>query len=625
MINIVKAAYCKVNNKFKTYPLNLQINITIGIIILLTVSSITAFTYFNTLNQIKNNFKDTGLLILQETMDKINSRFKLIENTIMMISNDSRIMNFGLDKDINENEINKYLNSCYEFNKYDTHQEGLAYVQNLIDDIIFINDSSIVIARRLHFTSYNIRSQLGNEWFKKAYKNKGKLIWTDCFINSSSQQLLGKDNDEFNSRLNNFMLIRYVVNEKNFEDVGYIAISVNLENLSKLIDNIKFGKNGNLYIINSAGGILASEDRSLILKKINFDDESMQKISDSSNDQIFFEGTIGQKKYFIYHAPLSINNWKLILTIPVKEMEDSVSSTLLSVLLIGMLSFIVVTAITTLVLNNMSHPLKKILMAIKETRDGNFSHKVDVQGCMEVNQLSTEFNFMLEKINSLLDKIVDEQKALRKSELKALRAQINPHFLYNTLDSIKWLIFSGDSAKASELASALSTFFRIGLSGGNEEIPIRDEVEHVKYYLFIQKLRCGDNMNYLIDMDPDVENLKTPNLILQPVVENAILHGLNRKEGTWLIKLIARKADSQTVVFEITDNGIGMTPEDLEKLNAQIKDPLIQRTAGNHGYAMRNVNQRIKLSYGDNYGIAYKSKYGVGTKVTITIPAINQK
>jgi len=620
---MISSAFRWIKQKIYSYPLNLQINIAIGVIILITIFLILTITYVNTFNQTKENFKETGLLILQETMDKINSRLKLAENTAIMISNDSRILNYTYSSNsTSEAEISRYLNNCLDFNKYDTHEEGLAYIENLIDDIIFISEKSIIITRKLNFTSYNIRRELNNEWFKKAYFNKGRLIWSDYFYNSSSEQLVKSTSSELNSRLNQFMLIRYIVNEKTSEDVGYIALSINFENLSRLIDNIKVGKAGNLFVIDNKGTILACEDRAQILKTINFDGQTMKKVLSTSSNINFFEGKIDNRNYFIFHAPLSINNWKLVLTIPVKELEESVSSTLFSISIVGVLSFIVITAISTLVLNNMSHPLKEILASIKQTRDGNLSQKVDVQGCMEVKQLSTEFNFMLDKINSLLERIVEEQKVLRKAELKALRAQINPHFLYNTLDSIKWLICSGDGKKASELATSLSTFFRLSLSGGNEEIPIRDEVEHVRHYLFIQKLRCGDNMNYILDIDAEIENFKTPKLILQPIVENALFHGLNKKEGAGLIKIVAKRKDEQTIIFEVFDDGLGMSPEELDSLNQRINDPLLQSTAGSHGYAIRNVNQRIKLSYGDKYGIHYKSKYNVGTKVSVTIPVI---
>ena len=374
---MISSAFRWIKQKIYSYPLNLQINIAIGVIILITIFLILTITYVNTFNQTKENFQETGLLILQETMDKINSRLKLAENTAIMISNDSRILNYTYSSNsTSEAEISRYLNNCLDFNKYDTHEEGLAYIENLIDDIIFISEKSIIITRKLNFTSYNIRRELNNEWFKKAYFNKGRLIWSDYFYNSSSEQLVKSTSSELNSRLNQFMLIRYIVNEKTSEDVGYIALSINFENLSRLIDNIKVGKAGNLFVIDNKGTILACEDRAQILKTINFDGQTMKKVLSTSSNINFFEGKIDNRNYFIFHAPLSINNWKLVLTIPVKELEESVSSTLFSISIVGVLSFIVITAISTLVLNNMSHPLKEILASIKQTRDGNLSQKV---------------------------------------------------------------------------------------------------------------------------------------------------------------------------------------------------------------------------------------------------------
>ncbi|MCG8500829.1 MAG: sensor histidine kinase [Firmicutes bacterium] len=613
--------YCK--RKYYNAPLNWQINVVIGFIILVTILTITIITYVRSVSYIKQSLKETGLILLKETANKIDSRLKLIENTALMISNDSRIQNYtGGKENITESEINKYLISSLSFNKYDVQEGGMTYVQNLIDDIILMTEKGTVIARRIHFSTYDIRSQLDNYWFRKALKNKGKLIWTDCFYNDTAEQISKDTRGNLDAQLNQFMLIRYMMNEKTFEDIGYLAISINLENLSRLIDNITFGKNGKLYIIDANGKVLASKDRSQLLKTVNFNPETMSAVTHTRSEHRFFQGLIGQEQYFIFAAPLSINDWKLIVTLPAGELANAVSGTLFSVVFIGIISFFVITFISTFILNNISFPLKKILTTIKEIRKGDLSQKVNVNGCIEVNQLSTEFNFMLDKINNLLSTIVDEQNALRKSQLKALRAQINPHFLYNTLDSIKWLICSGDHDKAAKLISSLSSFFRLGLSGGNEEILIKEEIEHVRNYLFIQKLRCGENLSYLIDVEPEIEDLKTPKLILQPIVENAIMHGLNQKEGQGLIKIIVRRKDPQTILYEIIDTGKGMKPEKLDALNQKIKAPLLQSTAERHGYAVRNVNQRIKLSYGEKYGICYKSKYNTGTKACITIPAV---
>lgn len=618
----LKKRFNSVKQKYRNLPLNVQINIILGFLLLATISVLTTNTYISTLNQIKSNLTNSSLLVLQETADKINSRLKLVESTVKMISKDSRILSFAqTPNSSSEGEVEGYLNNCIDFNKYDLHQEGIAYEGNLIDDIIFTTDRNIIIARKMHFTSYNIHSLFDNEWFTKAADNRGKLIWTDLFYNKFYEDLLTGSNSDIVSQLNQFMLISNMVDDRDLKDVGCIAVSINLQRLSELIDNIDLSQSGNLYIIDDTGKIVASKDQSQLLKIIDFDKSTADRLTDADNSQSFFEGRIGKLRHFIFYAPLSINGWKLVLTIPVQEMVNSVSSTLFSVIIIGFIAFLIITGVSSLVLNNSIHPLKKMLASIKETRKGDLSQKVAVTGCLEVNELSTEYNFMLDKINSLLHKILDEQKAIRKSELKAFMAQINPHFLYNTLDSIKWLILSGNNNTASKLIASLSTFFRIGLSGGNEVISILDEVEHARQYLFIQKVRCGDRMDYLIDVDAEIENHKTPKLILQPLVENAIIHGLNKKEGIGLIKVLIHKKDENTILFEIIDNGIGMSPEEQDALNKKINNPLLQSTAGSHGYAVRNVNYRIKLTCGEEYGISYESRLLLGTKVFVTIPA----
>ncbi|MBC8059442.1 MAG: sensor histidine kinase [Clostridiaceae bacterium] len=610
----------KFRYRYINAPLNLQINIVISAIILIAVILITTLTYFKTLSYTKNSFKNNGSILLLETSDKINARLKLVENTVLMISNDARIQNYETSNSTtNESEINTYLNSSIDFNKYSAKQNGINYENNLIDDIIFSTSSSTIIARRVHFTSYNIKKELVNKWFIKAENNIGKLTWTDYFYNGSAEDILTNNSGDLPSQLNQFMLIRYIFNPSSFKKVGFVAASINLKNLSGLIDNVEFEQSGAFYIIDENGRIIASKNSSDILSNMNFDAATGKKMSSGN----YLEGNIGNQAYMVFHQPLAINNWQLVITVPKNELQKSISGAILSVIIIGIMCFLLILVISTLILKNLSSPLNQIIELIKRTRKGNLSNRVEVTGCMEVSELSTEFNFMLERINILLEKILEEQKVIVQAELRTLRAQINPHFLYNTLDSIKWLVLSSDDKKATEIVSALSTFFRLGLSGGNEEIPIKDEIEHVRQYLFIQKLRYGEKLDYLIDIDGDLELYKTPKLILQPIIENAIYHGLNKTEGEGFIKIIVTKT-KDNISFEITDNGIGMTEVTSQKLNAKINEYNVKGDSDGHGYAIKNVNQRIKLSYGDEYGINYNSKYEVGTKVTLKIPIIKQ-
>lgn len=613
-------SFNKIALKFKSLPLNLQLNLVIGSIILIVMAILTTTIYMNSFNYIKKNYEETGRLILQETVEKIDSRLKLAENTAFMISSDSRIQNFN-SRSTSISEVNSYLNDCIDFNRYETFENGTTNrMQNIIDDIIFINDDSTIIARKINFTSYNIKNQLSEEWLKKAYAEKGKLVWTNILYNKTAELKNADNSNVYKSQLSHFMLIRYIFNEKSLYDIGYIAISINLEKFSNLIENISLGKSGKIFVIDESGKIIASKEKDRLLENVDMNSDAMKNIFSTKNNSGFFEGSIDKKQFVVFHAPLSINNWRLVIAMPLSELKASVSKTLLSTVLIGLLSFVIITSIISLILNNLSKPLKKMLSAINKIKKGDLNQRVNIQGCFEVNQLCVEFNFMLEKINSLLHRIVEEERALRKSELKNLRAQINPHFLYNTLDSIRWLVKSGNSQKSTTLLVSLSSFFRIGLSGGNDEILIGEEVEHVRQYLIIQKIRCDEKFDYLIYVDPDLAEVKTLKLILQPIVENAILHGLTPLVNSGSIKIVISKKDSYTVNFEISDNGIGITPEELENLNSKINSPMLQNTAGSHGYAMRNINQRIKLNYGDEYGIKIQSSYGKGVMVTISIP-----
>lgn len=619
----IMKAIGKLKNKYDNLPLNHQINLIIGFIILIAIFFISSISYVKTLNYTKKNFEENGTIIVQETQDKINSKLNLVENTVSLISKDARIQNYNVPGvNINEGEITAYLNNCIEFNKYDVHEDGLIYINNIIDDLIFIADQNPIIARRIHFTVYNISKYLNNEWFKAAEQDSGRLIWTKPFYNGSAEDILKPNSREVESQLNQFMLIKHIKSDKNHQEIGFVCASINFENLCRLIDNIKFGQEGAMYVIDDKGTIIASHNRKDLFNHINFDSEASEKISNSLDNEVYLNGTIGGREYLIFHAPLSINNWKIVMTIPVSELKQSISGTLLSIVIIGIMFFLIIITISSLILNNLSYPLKQIVYSIKKAPEKSFTEKINVEGCIEVRELSQQYNYMMDKINELLNRIVDEEKAIVKTELKALRAQINPHFLYNTLDSIKWLVISSDIERATELTTALSTFFRIGLSGGSEEIPIREEVEHVRQYLFIQKMRYGDRLDYLIDVDSSLEPLRTPKLILQPVIENAIYHGLNKKEGNGFIRLKIKSEDNNAIIYEVVDNGAGMSPEALEELTKKINEPIPLNTSDRNGFAIRNVNQRLKLSYGEQFGIFYTSKAGVGTKVTIRLPKL---
>jgi two-component system sensor histidine kinase YesM len=241
----------------------------------------------------------------------------------------------------------------------------------------------------------------------------------------------------------------------------------------------------------------------------------------------------------------------------------------------------------------------------------------------EIAELGMSFNIMIGKIKELLDSKIKEQENLKKAEFRALQAQINPHFLYNTLDTIIWMAEAKRNDQVIEIVRALSRFFRITLSEGKDWITLQEEIERTQSYLTIQKMRYRDILDYRIDADEAVLDGTILKLILQPLVENAIYHGIKnkRKGGTVIVR--ARRKDKNEVLFTVEDDGIGFTRYKLAKVQEKINSDSDELRLEERGFGLENVNKRIKLYYGKEYGLSIESEYQVGTRITLVIPTGN--
>ena len=269
-------------------------------------------------------------------------------------------------------------------------------------------------------------------------------------------------------------------------------------------------------------------------------------------------------------------------------------------------------------------PIKKLHDMTSTITANDLQALVTHNNVDEITELGLSFNIMVGRIRELLDAEIKEQENLKKAELRALQAQINPHFLYNTLDTIIWMAESKKTDQVIQIVRALSNFFRISLSKGRDWITIGEEVERTRSYLTIQKIRYRDILDFKIELDQAVVGNTVLKLILQPLVENALYHGIKNKRqgGTIVVRVLPRGDDR--VLLEVEDNGIGFTPEKLAQVNRALDDESGEIRLES-GYGIGNVNQRIKLYYGRDYGVSIRSEYRVGTCVTIVIPACSDE
>jgi two-component system sensor histidine kinase YesM len=263
-------------------------------------------------------------------------------------------------------------------------------------------------------------------------------------------------------------------------------------------------------------------------------------------------------------------------------------------------------------------PIKKLHNITTTIARADLEPLVTGDNVDEIAELGMSFNILVGKVRELLDAKIKEQENLKKAELRALQAQINPHFLYNTLDTIIWMAEANRPAQVVELVRALSRFFRITLSKGKDWITVGEEIEHISSYLTIQKIRYRDILDYTIDVEPEVLGATMLKLTLQPLVENALYHGIKNKRSGGVITVRGRRWDDNRLLVEVSDNGIGMTAEKVAQLRIALANEGL--AARESGFGLCNVHQRIKLYYGKQYGLTVESEYGQGTRVLLDIP-----
>ncbi len=398
-----------------------------------------------------------------------------------------------------------------------------------------------------------------------------------------------------------------------------------------------------------------NEDRiDTILKSLNTLEKRVREIDDTvkqsghydenivlldNNIRILTELTQEEIQKYIYYEASNMESVRKQLEM--KEQQALSISTLCLLLIVG------ITSVASLgISNSVSKPIQKLCKTTELVAKGDFNTRAEISHGNEISMLNNSFNSMIGQIGDLIEHIKEEQNQLRDTELRLLQAQINPHFLYNTLDTIIWLAEDGKSSEVVSMVTSLSDFFRTVLSDGRDSIRISEEVSHIRSYLEIQQFRYSDILEYEIEVPDEVSNHSIIKLTLQPLVENALYHGIKNKRGMGKITVTGEQIQDKIYLY-VTDNGIGMTEHKLLELNAMLGgrenridyeetsentgDIEITRNIENTenaekvekelGFGIVNVAERIKLNYGEEFGIFYESKYGEGTKVTVKIPA----
>jgi two-component system sensor histidine kinase YesM len=459
---------------------------------------------------------------------------------------------------------------------------------------------------RLLFSSpsgdYNDNFHISQQnWFKESVNKPTEYIYVPPHV----QRLFENDRPWVVS------LCRCVTFYQNDKPATWVTmVDMNFSTIEQLCNQVSLGKRGYIYIVDQNGNIIYHPQQQIVyagLKSENIK-EALSKDPGS-----YFDDFQGERRIMTIRN-ISYTGWKMVGISYVDELvpnKRNLSNVVLYILFFGIAFEILASMFLS---SKISQPIKRLERQMKRVENGDFDISLEVKGEDEVKRLSKAFNLMVAKIRQLMNEIISEQEAKRKSEFKALQAQINPHFLYNTLDSIVWMNENQNYEGVTTMVAALAKLFRVSISKGSEIINVSDEIDHAASYLTIQKIRYKDKFDFRIDAQPEALHQKTLKLILQPIIENAIYHGINQLQEKGEIK-ISVAIEGENIVFRVSDNGYGIKPETLKCILD--REP---RSAHSGGVGLKNINERIKLCYGNEYGLEITSELDVGTTVLVRIP-----
>jgi len=437
------------------------------------------------------------------------------------------------------------------------------------------------------------------EWYKRAAQAAGKI----ALVNSIAGRNIVINAD--NSTDNVFSLAKAVLDPATGRVLGVVLFDVRHDILKESINKITIGENGFVFVTDADGNIIYTPQNNVVYR-VN--------PAWLAGGEANFTTVIHGSQYQIRSESSPYTGWKTVGVFALDEVMGSVNSMLMLFVFAMLLSITIISLVALPLSNTVTKPLLKLQKLMKQAESGDLTVQFNSQFHDEIGDLGNSFNHMVSRMDELIKQVYKEQQDKRDAEMKSLQEQIKPHFLYNTLDTISWMAREYNATDIVQLVDALTSMFRIGLSQGRDVISVEEEIRHVSNYLYIQQIRYKSKLSYKIDADPAALALRVPKLILQPLVENAIYHGIKQKRGGGTVWILAELREN-FLQFTVRDDGAGMSEERLLALRKGLESG-----EGQTSFGLYYIAERIRLYYGEGRALAVESAQGEGTSVTIRLP-----
>ena len=567
----------------------MELSFTIVAIICMTLIAVTLQKKF------EMEMRETKIKSTEQVIDQVRLNLENYLRSMMRIS-DAMYYTTIKSKDISTDSLEAEMNLLYEANK-----------DNLVSVACFDIEGNFLGATPIDAVKQNANIAYQN-WFVTANEELENFHFSLPHV----QNLFDDSSHRYYWVISLSRIVE--LTSKGNNQRGVLLVDMNYSTIEQQFKKVNSNTSlGYSYLLGKNGEIIYHPKQELIYSGL-LQENNLEAMNYSNGS---YQETFQGEKRVVIVKTVGYTGWKIVSVIPNTFFEMAVSGIQIFALFIIMLSVCILAFINQFVSKQIAKPIKNLEDSVREIESGNLDIQINEDGSQEIKKLGRTIKSMVSQMRELMDDIVKEQEQKRKMELGALQSQINPHFLYNTLDTIVWMIETERYEEAITIVTQLASLFRISLSKGKTIICIRDEISHAQSYMNIQKVRYKNKFEVKYDIDEEVYKYATVKLIIQPLLENAIYYGMEFMDGEGIITLRAYMEDK--VYIEVTDNGLGIPKENVEQL--LVENNRVQKRGS--GVGLINVHQRIQLRFGEEYGLEIESEPDEGTCARICLPKIS--
>lgn len=581
----------------RSVPIRYKLTVLIVLIVLIPLTLVGIYLYSIISDLLTDNLNKELTQFIESLNDNIESQFDMINNTsLLLLSNP--VIRTHLEE------------ASAQGGEYAAANPKLEIEQQLVYSLLY----NYAWDSRLLKSVFIFKNVSEYYYLSRYYIAETSIFSDNIYIYESTKDMPGQTQMIPPSPSDKTIYFLRVINSmKTLKPQGKMVFAIDEEILAKTYHSVLQYDRAQAFIFNSEGIVFSHTDKNMLGKQI---DESLLNLKKAGiNEEVALNG----ETYII--ASRNISNYDLtsIIMVPKSHIYSRLTKNMLSYILLFITVLIISMIFGLYMSSRLTRPYKDLVKSLEHVKNGNFITRMPPYRDRELNEVSEVFNRMTSEIQHLINEVYEKHLLLKESELESLQSQINPHFLFNVLETISWEARMANNETIYRMVTSLGQFLRANISmGSREKITIREELNYIEFYLYLQKTRFGDRLDISISVaDESLLDLYLPKLCVQPVVENAIIHGLEDKMDRGKLSIeITRLEDTVRIIVQ--DNGKGFNSEELDLKNV---NTITDRKNGHTSIGLYNSNKRIKLMYGEQYGINISSKPNKGTTVWIDIPA----